>query len=392
MNAKTTAESRAAAPPLIAHIVFRFDYGGLENGLVNLINRMPEDAFRHCIIALTEVTGFRHRVQKPSVAIHALGKKPGKDFGAYFRLWRLLRRLKPDVVHTRNIGTLDCVPVARLAGVPVCIHGEHGWDVHDPDGTKRKYRRLRKMMFPLVRRVIAVSSDLKRWLVQTVGVARSKVTRICNGVDTECFHPRRDDERHPALADRFSVDTVLAGSVLRFMDIKDPMNLVEAFISARPRAEAAGVNVGLVMIGDGPLRQTALDALEAAGLADAAWLPGSRDDVPALMRSLDIFVLGSRREGISNTLLEAMASGLPLVATDTGGNRELVQPGLTGALVQPENREAMAGEILRYALDKTSRETQGWAARGRALREYSLDSMVSRYRSVYQDALARMSG
>src|SRR5690606_6255502 len=125
---------------------------------------------------------------------------------------------------------------------------------------------------------------------------------------------------------------------------------------------------------------------------DAAWLPGSRDDVPALLRSMGIFVLGSRREGISNTLLEAMASGLPVIATDTGGNRELVQPRQVGALVKPGDRKALAVEILRYALDESLRKAHGSAARERALQEYSLDSMVSRYQAVYEDELAAVRG
>ena len=99
---------RLAGLPLIAHIVYRFDYGGLENGLVNLINATQGESFRHCVIALTEATDFRKRLQVPDVAVHALGKKPGKDFATYIRLYRLLRRLCPAILHTRNFGTLDC--------------------------------------------------------------------------------------------------------------------------------------------------------------------------------------------------------------------------------------------------------------------------------------------
>ena len=127
-----------AALPLIAHVVYRFDYGGLENGIVNLINATQGESFRHCVIALTEATDFRKRLQAPEVAVYEIGKKPGKDFGSYIRLYRLLRRLGPKILHTRNIGTLDCAVVGRLAGVSECIHGEHGWDVHDPDGRNRK--------------------------------------------------------------------------------------------------------------------------------------------------------------------------------------------------------------------------------------------------------------
>jgi sugar transferase (PEP-CTERM/EpsH1 system associated) len=381
------ASARSAAPPLVAHVVFSFDYGGLENGLVNLINRMPEDAFRHCVIALSEATDFRDRLEKPAIRVYALRKRPGKDFGAYLRLYRLLRSLRPRVLHTRNIGTLDCVPVARLAGVSTCIHGEHGWDIHDPDGTKRKYRLLRKLIFPLVSHVITVSSELRQWLLRTVGIAEGQVTRICNGVDTSRFMSHNNTGCRTALGDRFTPECVIVGSVLRFMEIKDPMNLVEAFKSAHGKARSVGTQLGLVMIGDGPLRNASIEALNEAGLGGVAWLPGSRDDVPALMQSFDLFVLGSRREGISNTLLEAMASGLPLIATDTGGNSELVRPGENGSLVEPHDPEALAEEILRYALDAGMREQQGRRARALALEKYSLDAMVRSYQLVYENAI-----
>src|SRR5580658_2242095 len=115
--------------PLIAHVVFRFDYGGLENGVANLINGLQEDSFRHAVVALTTVEGLRRRIARTDVAFHSLHKRPGKDPGAYLRLYRLLRSLRPAIVHTRNLGTIEGAVIGRLAGVPYRIHGEHGWDV-----------------------------------------------------------------------------------------------------------------------------------------------------------------------------------------------------------------------------------------------------------------------
>jgi len=377
-----------AALPLIAHVVYRFDYGGLENGIVNLINATQGESFRHCVIALTEATDFCKRLQVPEVAVYEIGKKPGKDFASYLRLYRLLRRLRPTILHTRNIGTLDCAVVGRLAGVSECIHGEHGWDVHDPDGRNPKYRLMRRMANPFVRHFVTVSADLRQWLTESVGISSKKVTRICNGVDTDRFRPKSDGPHHQDLATKFPANGIIIGSVLRFQEIKDPMNLVQAFIAAYSRVSETGIRLCLVMIGDGPLREQAIDTLENAGLVDAAWLPGSRDDVPELMRSFDLFVLGSRREGISNTLLEAMASGLPVIATNTGGNIELVQSEETGALVALEDPEALAEEILRYAQDTVLRKTSGELARRVAVEEYSLDTMIKTYRCIYGDAIA----
>ena len=368
--------------PLIAHIVFRFDYGGLENGVVNVINGLPETLFRHAIIALTDASDFQRRIRRPDVSVHELNKRRGKDPGAYMRLFRLLRQLRPAIVHTRNLGTLDCTLVARLAGVPRRIHGEHGWDTYDPDGTNRKYRALRRMLNPTIDRFVTVSSELEQWLIQNVGIRAAKVQRICNGVNTDVFRPRASRERLLIPAERFPPQSIVVGSVTRFVDIKDPLNLVRGFIAAR--RDPRGQSLRLLMVGDGSLRAQAQSMLEGAGEAANAWLPGSRDDIAALLGEMDVFALSSRREGISNTVLEAMASGVPVVASATGGNLELIEDGRTGTLVPPADSEAIARALLSYAGDDGMRERHGHAARARAEREYSLRRMLADYENLYR--------
>jgi sugar transferase (PEP-CTERM/EpsH1 system associated) len=372
--------------PLIVHIVFRFDYGGLENGLVNLING-ASGKFRHAIIALTESTEFSKRLRDP-IPIYELHKRPGKDPKTYLRLFRLLRKLRPAAVHTRNLGTLDCAVIAAFAGVPVRIHGEHGWDIFDPDGTNPKYRLMRRFAGRFVRRFVTVSQDLKRWLVNVVGISADKITSICNGVDVERFRPRTAGDVSPLPADVFGAGAVVVGSVTRFEPIKDPLNLIEAFIRVRARADAAARSVRLLMVGDGELRNRALARLAEAGAADAAWLPGSRADVAPLLRCMDVFVLGSLREGISNTVLEAMASGVPVIATATGGNPELVADGDTGRLVPPGDAEALAAAIDHYVRDRDARAEAGRRARLRALEKFSLGVMLHNYEDLYDRALA----
>lgn len=374
--------------PLIAHVLFRLDYGGLENGVVNVVNGLPEGAFRHAIIALTEACEFRNRIRRSDITVHALNKKPGKDPAAYLRLFKLLRTLRPAVVHTRNLNTIEGALVARLAGVPSRIHGEHGWDVHDPDGTNRKYRTMRRLVSPAIDHFVAVSRDLEQWLVSKIGIPSSKVLRICNGVDTQRFHPAQSNARHLLPADRFPPGCVAVGSVTRFSEIKDPLNLVRAFIQARQ--SPAGGALRLMMAGDGPLKAEADRLLREAGMEQFAWLPGSRDDVADLMRELDVFVLGSKREGISNTVLEAMASGLPVIATAVGGNLELVQEGTSGRLVPTSDAAAMAAALLAYASDADMRTSHGRAARSLAEERYSLRAMLAAYESLYREHCAEL--
>jgi sugar transferase (PEP-CTERM/EpsH1 system associated) len=374
--------------PLIAHIMFRFDYGGLENGVVNVVNGLPEQSFRHVIIALTEASDFKQRLKRADVPVYTLNKKPGKDPSAYFRLYSLLRKLRPTVVHTRNLATIEGALIARLAGVPLRIHGEHGWDVYDPDGSNKKYRALRRLMNPAVHRFVTVSKEIEKWLVTSVGIPAGKVMRICNGVDTQRFQPPTHRKRDVLPAAIFSPGTIAVGSVTRFSEIKDPFNVVRAFIEAR-RAPGGQV-LRLAMVGDGPMYADALQLLRDAQMEGVAWLPGSRDDVPQILAELDVFVLGSLREGISNTVLESMASGLPVIATATGGNLELVQDGVNGHLVPPGDSAAMAQALLAYAVDPALRERHGRESRARAEREYSLRRMLSDYESLYRNECIRL--
>jgi len=290
-----------------------------------------------------------------------------------------------------NEGARQQAP-ALLAGVPIRIHGEHGRDVHDLDNTSRKYRWLRKTFRPVVQQYIALSRELEQYLATDIGVPERKLTVICNGVDIERFHPTDQgaglDDRLPAplRGKRFII-----GTVGRMEPVKDPLNLARAVVVLlRDRPELRD-RIGLMMIGDGSLRPQVQRLLEEAGLSELSWLPGARDDVPQLMRRMNLFVLPSLAEGISNTILEAMASGLPVVATEVGGNGELVAGGETGVLVERSNERALARAIEDYAVDEAMREEHGALARERAVREFSIDAMVGRYADIYESAAARLN-
>lgn len=374
--------------PLIAHVVYRFDTGGLENGVVNLINHMPADAYRHAVIALTEVTDFRHRIRRDDVEFIALDKPPGHGIWLYPKLYRLFRRLRPAIVHTRNLAALETVVPAWAAGVPVRIHGEHGRDVSDLDGSNRTYQRLRRLYRPFVSYYLALSRDLAQYLSDKIGIPGGKMTQVYNGVDAERFHPA--DGRATIPACPFSnPNHWLIGTVGRMQAVKDQTTLARAFVQALRMAPALAERVRLVMIGDGPLRGEVQAMLEAAGVGHLAWLPGERSDIPEVMRGLDCFVLPSLAEGISNTILEAMASGLPVIATRVGGNADLVSEGSTGLLVPANDPEAMAGAIVRLASDPALARSLGEAGRDAVERRFSLDAMVGVYCHTYDKLLEK---
>ena len=377
----------ARAAPLVAHVIFRLDVGGLENGLINLINRIPADRFRHAIICLTDYSDFHRRIQRPDVRLFSLHKPPGNSIATQFRLWRLLRELKPDIVHTRNLAALEGMVPAALAGVPVRVHGEHGRDVGDLDGSNVRMQRVRRLFRPFVHRYITVSRDLGAYLEQKVGVPGSRIAQIYNGVNSDLFHPALG-AREPLDWPGYQGDVFVIGSVGRLKDVKDPLNLARAFVLLARELPEAARRLRLVMVGDGPLREQAVRLLAEAGLERCAWLPGTRDDVARVMRSFDLFVLPSLAEGVSNTILEAMASGLPVLATAVGGNVELVEPGVTGTLVPAGDPAAMARALRLYALNPELCRSQGIAARQAIERRFRMADMVNAYMAVYDTLLA----
>jgi sugar transferase (PEP-CTERM/EpsH1 system associated) len=378
--------------PLVVHVMYRFDVGGLENGVVNLINRMPVDSYRHAIIALTEISDFRRRIRCDDVQLIALGKGPGHLFTDYPRLFRLFRELRPAIVHTRNLAALEAVVPAWAAGVPARIHGEHGRDVGDLDGSNRKYQWVRRIYSPFVTHYVTVSRDLEQYLRDRVGVAADKIAQIYNGVDTESFHPAGQEPSTIQGCPFRQPDNWLLGTVGRMQAVKDQTLLARAFIRALELRPDLRQRLRLVMIGEGPLRAQALDALEKAGVGDLAWLPGERNDVADILRGLNCFVLPSLAEGISNTILEAMASGLPVIATRVGGNAELVAEGTTGRLVSAADADAMAAAIVELAEEPARAADAGRNARREVQKQFSMDAMESAYRGLYDRLLFRTTG
>lgn len=371
--------------PLIAHVIFRLGVGGLENGLVNLINHMPGNRYRHAIVCLTRAFEFRKRILRPDVSIHELDKQDGQDPGIHLKLWRLFRSLAPAILHTRNLGALDSAFAARAAGVRRHVHGLHGWDVTDLHGTSRRYAFLRRLCDPFVNRYIAVSRDLERWLTEDMNVRGAKVTQIYNGVDTTRFRPARAGEnRRAVLPGGFAAeDSFVVGWIGRMDAVKNPLALIEAAEHLASADDEVRRRLRLVIVGPGPLANAAAERLRAARLDSHCWMPGSRDDVPEVLRALDLFVLPSLNEGISNTILEAMASAVPVIATAVGGNGELLIDGETGTLVPVGDAGALAAAVAEYLHDRERSGRHGAAARARIEREFSLESMVTRYLQTY---------
>jgi glycosyltransferase involved in cell wall biosynthesis len=218
-----------------------------------------------------------------------------------------------------------------------------------------------------------VSEQIENWLQNEIRIGKP-ITQIYNGVDTETYRPSRG---RSAIRAELGIgdDVQLIGVVGRLDPIKDHLTLFRAFelvSKSFPKAQ-------LLIIGDGPERKH----LESVAVQNIVFL-GNRSDVPAILRGLNIFVLPSLNEGISNTILEAMATALPVVTTRVGGNVELVQEGYTGMLVEPGDHQALASALACYLSDSNLCTRHGQAGRRRVLRFFSIQQMVQAYEAVYR--------
>ena len=377
-------------PPLIAHIIYRLDTGGLENGVVNIINNIPESRYRHVVISLTDATSFKDRIRVPGVKVICLNKQPGHDIGLFFRLYKVLRQLRPEIIHTRNLAALECVVPAWIARVPFRIHSEHGWDTGQGESGSKKYQMLRKVLSVFVHRYIALSVQIQRYLVESVGIPEAKITQIYNGVDVEKFSRQvQGEDTKDSLPSGFNdVNTFVIGAVGRMESVKDHKTLARAFIELIRINPKHRHKLRLVLVGDGSMRRDVDLLLRHAECSENVWFAGNRKDVPLLLGAMDVFVLPSLNEGISNTILEAMSMGLPVVATRVGGNAELVLNGVTGYLVPHSNPNELCQAIDRYLADENVVLRHGVAGRERVKAQFSLHRMVEEYMQIY-DLLPR---
>jgi sugar transferase (PEP-CTERM/EpsH1 system associated) len=376
-------------PRLVVHLVHQLEVGALENGLFNLIRHMPPERYRHAIVCLKGTSEQHARISERGIEIISLNKREGKDFGHYMRMYKTLRALHPDLIHTRNLYGFEGQLVAALAGVKLRVHGEHGRDMSDLTGKRLKYQLLRRVLRPLIGHFIAVSADLEHWLIDSVGAEPERVSQISNGVDSVQFHPRLGPPAAVGPAGFMQDNAFVIGSVGPMGDVKNYPTLVDAFLRLIASPHPAHQRLRLLIVGDGPARAECLDMLTRAGASHRAWLPGERTDIAQLLRAMDLFVLPALAECSSSTILEAMATGLPVIATAVGGTNELVHPGFTGILVPPRSPDLLAAAIADYCRIPEMGARHGMRARSQVIAHHSLPAMARGYAAVYDALLGR---
>lgn len=358
------------------HVVFSLETGGLENGVVNLCNRLDPDRFHPSISVFRGGGTLEARLDIDRVDILEVKRYRNNDLTLPLRLAWHLRRRHIDILHTHSWGTLvEGVVAAKLARTPLIIHGEHGTIEERPRNI-----RIQRALWTRTHQITAVSVPLADRLAQAIGFSRKQIQVIPNGVDTDRFHPQKDSQTEYRRLFGLPPTGLLIGMVARLVPIKNHLGMLYALA----RLKAIGVQVNLALAGDGPLQDELQQAACDLKISERVHLLGEVGPVEKFLNALNLFVLNSHAEGMSNTILEAMACGLPVVATAVGANPSLVANEQTGYLIPADNVDALSNAIAGFAKDDALEKAMGSAGRTRIEQHFGMDKMVQDYSSLYE--------
>ncbi|HZW18369.1 MAG TPA: glycosyltransferase [Luteimonas sp.] len=358
--------------------------GGSERFLRNLVTLLPRDRYDITVVQL-DAGGFpeseKHHLADGDAArivhlpVEAIYGRGG------LRALRTLRSMVAgggfDIVQSHHEKS-DLIN-ALLPRRPGCVHISNRRDMGYKKSAKLKW--LFRHLNPRFDCVVAPSQQILGELARSEALEAGRMLWIPNGVDTQRFHPRPPPAR-AAIRQSLSLqaDALVFGCVARLTPEKRHVDLVDAFA----RMRATFPQARLVLLGDGPLQGEIEARVASLGVAGAVRMTGMRPDVEAILPALDVGMLVSSTEGMSNAILEMMASGLPMIATDVGGNPSLVASGATGLLVPARAPGRLAEAMLALAADPALRHRMGEAARQRVEREFSLAAMVRAFDQAYR--------
>ncbi len=361
----------------IIHVLHRMGAGGTELALRRVIAGLDPERFEHMICTVAplpekELTGDAHFV--------SLQRSARKTGSLVADLSRFFLRVKPDIVHSRNWGAIEAVLAGKLTRVPRVIHSEHGRDIHTMNGDPWRRRVFRRICYSLANEVFAVSRELREHYARQLGLAPARIDVIPNGVDAGRFRPDASTRRRLRLQIGAADQEIILGTVGRLDPVKDHATL----LLAAEQVIAAGAPLRVVIVGDGPGKEQLQATIEtSSSLRGRVVLAGESSKPEDWLNSFDVFALPSLSEGMSNTILEAMATELPSVVTSVGANPDLVEESKTGFLIRPRDVRGLADRILQLAGDRELRRKLGQRARQKVESEFSLQRMLENYSRLY---------
>jgi glycosyltransferase involved in cell wall biosynthesis len=363
----------------IVHVLDSLAIGGQETMVLALSTLQVQAGHPVRIVCLWLEGALAEAARAAGVDVVCADKKPGLDAGALRRRRRLITAFKPDVLHTHDV-------MSHYYGVAAClgrrpgtiVNTRHGYATRNPQGRDERFYRQAMLRSDYG---VGVSRSLQAYFTETGLIEAHKARAIPNGIEVTRFHARSDEAAHALRSELgLPVDAVTFATVGRLNEVKRQVDLLHAL---KARLDA-GDHACLLVVGDGPMRETLEATRDQLGLGAHMRMLGARKDVPQLLAAMDVFVLCSRSEGYSMALVEASTAALPIIATDVGGNAEIVQHEATGLIVPPADAAALSAAMGRLCADAAQRQRMGEQGRAWALREGSVQAMAAAYEALYR--------
>jgi len=358
----------------VMQVIYSFDVGGSEIVACNIALNMKNDVV-HGVAALESDGPLRQTLDNRGIHTWVINRQPNERIRPMLRLWKAMRNFRPDVIHTHHLYELIyALPGALFTGASI-IHTEHEYySLMTP-----KASFLLRHLSRFCRAVTGVNEETSTFLKEKVGIPFQKVYTVVNGINLERYGHCCPERTALGLAE----NDLIAGIVARLNQIKDHPMLLRAFRIVKDKLPQAK----LLIIGDGTTRPQLEQLTTELELGETVRFLGTRSDVPELLSCIDIAVLSSREEGLPLSILEAMAAGKPVIATDVGGISTVVRPCETGLLVPAGDSKAMASALLTLFANPDSANQMGRTGRRLIEQNYDLKETLSQYISLYEAAV-----
>jgi glycosyltransferase involved in cell wall biosynthesis len=359
----------------VAHLINFLVPAGKEMGITKLLTHMDNSLFDNILVVFSTARYNLDPKEFNHLNIVYLNKKDGNDISLPFRLASFFHKWKPDIVHTHSWGTLiEGIIGAKLGRVPLIIHGEHGTF---PETAPHRY--FQKIFWNMSDVVLSVSGILKEKLSKTVNFSPEKIHVILNGVDTGKFYPSKELREEFRSRYDFPPDSFVVGTVGRLNPVKNYQMLIKAASEVIQKGEI----IEVVFVGDGEKREELESLAKELNIQKHIHFMGYQKEINLFLNGMDTFALTSVSEGCSNVIQEALFTGTPVVATNVGGNPELVKPDLNGYLVESNDFKMLAEKILLLKKQPELRKHLAENALTFAKENFSLKGMVDQYSELY---------
>jgi glycosyltransferase involved in cell wall biosynthesis len=371
------ADPKYSAIKTVLHLSSSSGLGGAEMIVSRLIQVLDRKRFRS-IVCLFRPGWLKEQCERNGIDTHVMEMKGMFDVGWIRNVCRLVRSEGVALIHTHEFtGNTYGALIARLTGVPsvATVHGKnYYWE--------QSKRRVAYRLVSRIGTMVTVSEDLKRFITKNVGVPEKRIKVIYNGQEA-IPHVRQDEKQRLRAELGLKENESVIGTVGSLYPVKGHEYLLEAI----PRVLRFYPYTRFLIIGRGQLESQIKEELKLRGLENHVHILGFREDVAALLALIDVFVLPSLSEGLSIALLEAMAAGKPVIATDVGGNPELVVDGANGFTIPPRDSEALAAKLCLLLGKKDLIQKLGENGRRRVQQCFSLQAMASNYEILYETCL-----